>query len=440
MRITLGHRVACHTSAAQPRGHGRLHSLATQPVLATAVIVTTVVGVLAALPTSPAAAAKCPTTCATVCCDCTTTPTPTPEATVSAKGDPVTMEVRKDHLWDTGSTKGQATGSVLLTNSGGADAEDVGVTGYYSGGKAMVIHWGTDQNRAAPGLVTVAQYSTLDQALSFSWNRTELTNGWIVITRPSTAPVTVAFQIHETVPGWVLLQAFALSLLIALIMTLGLRSRREMQDGDHKLKPGPTWTFKDSWASNATVFGAILGTVLGSTGFLAEVLPGLSTAMFVGFSLLYGFLIGLAPVMIQVRSNDGSTPNNKGVLTASFVVLTAVIGELITVVLLLVRGGVPWPFPVAGCVLLVILLGYYASASLKVALATPGTAGVDVANAATTAAGVASGLTVASLENQDAQASAIKAAKEVMDAAKYLKELKQAEGAVADVRTAPLLL
>jgi len=57
---------------------------------------------------------------------------------------------------------------------------------------------------------------------------------------------------------------------------------------------GSSWSFSSSWLTNITALGAVLGTVLGATGFLADVLPGTDTGRFTGLSVLFGaFVIAL---------------------------------------------------------------------------------------------------------------------------------------------------
>jgi hypothetical protein len=105
---------------------------------------------------------------------------------------------------------------------------------------------------------------------------------------------------------------------------------------------GATWDFSKSWASNVTVVGAILGTVLS-----AKILPASPTVIatpngYTALSLLFGALVVVAPlVFTALRSGRPSAMDTviegKGwaFLLASEVTLWGVIGELATVGLIL---------------------------------------------------------------------------------------------------------
>src|SRR5438874_1354013 len=57
------------------------------------------------------------------------------------------------------------------------------------------------------------------------------------------------------------------------------------------------WSFSDSWASNLTALGALLGTILAASGVIPKGASPLSTRGLAGLSLLFGFLVLLAPVL-----------------------------------------------------------------------------------------------------------------------------------------------
>jgi hypothetical protein len=110
-------------------------------------------------------------------------------------------------------------------------------------------------------------------------------------------------------------------------------------DWQHALRKdvgGATWDFSKSWASNITVVGAIVGTVLS-----AKVLPASPTVVatpngYTALSLLFGALVVVAPlVFTALRSKPSAmdvTVEGKGwaFLLASALTLWGVIGELVT--------------------------------------------------------------------------------------------------------------
>jgi hypothetical protein len=104
------------------------------------------------------------------------------------------------------------------------------------------------------------------------------------------------------------------------------------------------WSGSDSWVTNATALASalLLATGAASTS-LASVLPGFPAARFEVLSVLFGVLVGLAPVIYgllatdEERSGPASEAAPKdakssgrviGVLVAGVATLTALVGEL----------------------------------------------------------------------------------------------------------------
>ena len=159
----------------------------------------------------------------------------------------------------------------------------------------------------------------------------------------------------------------------------------------------PTWDFSKSWASNVTVVGAILGTVLS-----AKILPAATVVVsangYTALSLLFGALVVLAPLLF-VASRSGK-PDAKGpvytghgwaFLLASLVTLWGVIGQLVTVGLVLyeaqhattlARGAVFPIWCVLGLALLLVSVYGLQSVRLTLAKALPPDSRAPVAPAA----------------------------------------------------------
>jgi len=97
----------------------------------------------------------------------------------------------------------------------------------------------------------------------------------------------------------------------------------------------------------------VLGTVLAASGFLNDVLPGLSIGPYIGLSLLYGFLVLISPVIFVCFSALSSEGKGTyvGLLLSAGVVTWAVIGQVATVGQMLTRGGLP-PLFTSACSLL----------------------------------------------------------------------------------------
>ncbi len=103
----------------------------------------------------------------------------------------------------------------------------------------------------------------------------------------------------------------------------------------------PQWDFSKSWASNLTVVGAILGTVLSG-----KVLPARTVVItpdgYTALSLLFGILVVLAPFLYTAFRKGRPTPTgpefagrNVGFLVASAVTIWAVCGQIATIGLVL---------------------------------------------------------------------------------------------------------
>jgi hypothetical protein len=252
--------------------------------------------------------------------------------------------------------------------------------------------WGTDQDPSSPASIQVDPNQALLQSVHFTWKKDDPATGMLVLNQASGPVVTVPFQVVEVVSAWVLLEALGVAVVMAIVIMLLVERRlRKPTPPRPELEPGPTWTFKDSWATNATAMGAILGTVLAATGFLTEIMPGLSTGMFAGFALLYLFLVLAAPVVFQAFYKDNK-PTYRGLLLAGGVVVAAVIGEITTTAILIVRGGVPLWIALAVLGVVVVGMYFYSLASIRLAVADPEPDGVEPNGAATAAAAVAAGL------------------------------------------------
>jgi hypothetical protein len=368
-----------------------------------------VLGVVSLAWLTPAASAQAPSS-------------PAPTLTVSVAPTPVTLEVRKGHLWDTRSTAGHATGSLVLSLQS-SNAAWVDVTGLYSDGTASSSVSASPSPPPSasppagtpPSAIGVDPNAAVRVDVSFDWSHTSTNSGWLVFTDSShQAPaLVVPFQLKETIPAAVLEEVLGLAAAGAVIMIL-LAWRR--LGGEHKVTAGPTWSFKDSWATNLAAAGAILGTILGTSGLVSEVMPGLSTGMIVGFSLVYAFLVALAPVVFQALYRQDK-PTYFGLLVAGWVVLWAVLGELGTLYLLLIRGGASPCWGLLGLPVLIFVY-LYAKSSTSQAIAAPKPAAVDVAVAATSAAASAAALAVAAGKGDvEVRDAASRAAKDVVDAA-----------------------
>jgi hypothetical protein len=111
--------------------------------------------------------------------------------------------------------------------------------------------------------------------------------------------------------------------------------------------PKPSWSF-DSWASNLSVFGAVLGASLAGV-FLPSNAAPLHADTFAALAAYFGFLTVIGPFVFRcarpwTSRADGTTGSKVGLLAACSVALAAVIGQLATLGLLFwetFSGGAP---------------------------------------------------------------------------------------------------
>jgi len=281
----------------------------------------------------------------------------------------VQFEVHRDKFFQDRSDPGTATGTLLVANASSRPAKGITVTGFFSDGES-----------AAPTLaeqkVKIPGGETVPITVSMTWSHDLEDTGTLVVGAANAPPVSVPFQIKEVVPGGVLFRVLLWSGILALFTCLvahfaiywGLRPPEIKRPNlGSEIDPVQTWTFSGSWASNITALGAILGTVLAATGFLTDVIPGISTGMFVAMSLLFGFLVLVAPVIFTAMYNRAGKPSYVGLLTAATFTLWAAIGELASAAQLTARAGlssslqlVPWIV----VILLIVVLGAYTRTSI----------------------------------------------------------------------------
>jgi hypothetical protein len=111
---------------------------------------------------------------------------------------------------------------------------------------------------------------------------------------------------------WALACAAGLAILVMLLhVTLFRREKvpdpATMKVGEAKLfrriwrgtifPPSSDWTFSGNWTTSVSALGAVLGTVLASTGVLTDIVPGLDTGRLLGTSILLVALLLLLPLI-----------------------------------------------------------------------------------------------------------------------------------------------
>jgi hypothetical protein len=127
--------------------------------------------------------------------------------------------------------------------------------------------------------------------------RSSSTEGHLALGGPSVSTMSVVgLSFEQPTPLWYLwvpigVGAFLTGVfMLARLMTMGERKRTY-------LPPIQTWTFKDGWASNIVVIGAVVAAIIAALGSLgSETFGDFSVANFVGLNLVFAAMVLVAPL------------------------------------------------------------------------------------------------------------------------------------------------
>ena len=195
-----------------------------------------------------------------------------------------------------------------------------------------------------------------------------------------------------------------------------------------------TSSFRDSWATDLTAVGAILGTVLESIGPPVRRLAGSLHGHVLGVQRTLraagrSGARGLRSVLLahDVSGAPGKPePTYFGLLAAGTVVLWAVMGELLTTLKLVAVGGMPtWglAFCILGFLVILVALFFYSRASIQLPIAPKDAPSVDGGAAATSAAATAAALAGFHVwHRRDAKKAATAAAKAAIGVATEIEK------------------
>jgi hypothetical protein len=127
--------------------------------------------------------------------------------------------------------------------------------------------------------------------------RSSSPEGHLALGGPSVSTMSVVgLSFEQPTPLWYLwvpigVGAFLTGVfMLARLMTMGERKRTY-------LPPIQTWTFKDGWASNIVVIGAVVAAIIAALGSLgSETFGDFSVANFVGLNLVFAAMVLVAPL------------------------------------------------------------------------------------------------------------------------------------------------
>jgi hypothetical protein len=121
---------------------------------------------------------------------------------------------------------------------------------------------------------------------------------------------------------------FAVGVLVIIVICL----RRKSLSAVKKLNKTPVfasaaWTFKDSWTTNITAAGALIGTFLTATGSVTSVFPGVPLYRFSLLSAFCGGVVVIAPLLFGIfgtpQLDRYKTPRDERVVASLLALLVA---------------------------------------------------------------------------------------------------------------------
>lgn len=212
-------------------------------------------------------------------------------------------------------------------------------------------------------------------------------NGRLILNVRGGSPTTTAVTIGQTLSQPALWWPVGLALATGIIFVAATIGKY----GPKPVRTPASWSFKDSWLTTVSALGGVLVTILGATGLLGTLLPGLNSSYLSGLNFLFGGLVLAAPVMFSAGSNwsyvPGSKPEDPPVLTstgtgygtclAAGLTIAGVVGQFSTIFVITLKSQVPFPPKMLVYIVLVaatLLVLIYAFRFIRgVTAAPPGT-------------------------------------------------------------------
>ncbi len=129
--------------------------------------------------------------------------------------------------------------------------------------------------------------------------------------------------------GWVVVAAGAFALLF---LILALASEAGRNDGRRLVLSAPvyasaSWTFKDSWATNITAVGALVGTFIAASSSVTTLFPGVPLYRFSIAIATCGAIVVVVPLLVPVCS--AATPTHPKVKPTDGEVVVASISAVL---------------------------------------------------------------------------------------------------------------
>jgi hypothetical protein len=263
----------------------------------------------------------------------------------------------------------------VAITSGGALTTTIVV---FNPGTAVPATFSIQANKTflvSPASATLAADAVTSVSLTFipTDPHTLTASGQLSVTA-NDAPTSVPFQLSAATQSsdWVLWTIFAPLVAAFVLLTVAWRTLSASKRPGVERRVGPVnWDFTQSFASNITVFSAVLGTIL-SAGVLPTDLPADRLAAYAGLNLLFGIAVIAGPFLytalqktelVNARGKQ-KEPQYQGFvwsfLVATIVTTWATAGEFVTIAKLFgdIGSGGTLPAPaVATFIALVVVAG-----------------------------------------------------------------------------------
>lgn len=152
---------------------------------------------------------------------------------------------------------------------------------------------------------------------------------------PQAIDATIGPPTESPQPDWDALWAFAVALLVSLVVLLVmLYTNEKMTFGTRLTNLPSTWSFKESWATNVTAGGGILAGIVGSTevvkAFLGTEASSSIALAIVGGAVAVAFVTFGGLLVQTVKYVDSETPTAGGFVLGASCTLAGAFGELVT--------------------------------------------------------------------------------------------------------------
>lgn len=198
---------------------------------------------------------------------------------------------------------------------------------------------------------------------------TKAASGELIMTAGARPPSAIPFALTSKpeAPDWVVVVIFAPLVVAALLIIFAWLSLSADQP-NLRTRLGPIdWDFSKSFASNVTVFSAVLGTIL-AAGVLPQDLPADRVATYAALNLLFGIAVIAGPFLYTACQRPKPV-NRRGpikevqyqgyvwtFLVASIVTVWATAGEFATIARLFSDIRTGGSLPEAGLIAFVVLI------------------------------------------------------------------------------------